>query len=137
MSIAKREPPKPPARAICPDQSGGRGSSLGSFFAAGAIVTSAAPAARNHDSGLPAVVWPFQVYNRFDSGWFLRISAHGYFPQAGRSPVTPAFLPGYPLAARYVATVLGLGTPTTSDYITALALLSLLGSAISAVCCGS
>jgi hypothetical protein len=103
------------------------------FWTFGLIVVRTVPSAQHRNGGLPALDWPFQVYFDFDSGWFLTIATHGYFPAAGKSPLTPAFLPAYPLAGRYLATLLGLGSPTRADYFAGLALTSLLGSAVAAI----
>jgi len=106
------------------------------FLGLAAIVVHTVPAAQHRNPGLPGLGWPVQIYNDFDSGWFLTIAAHGYFPATDRSALTPAFLPGYPLASRFTADLLGLGTPTRADYFAALGLISLLGSAIAAILLG-
>jgi Gpi18-like mannosyltransferase len=78
------------------------------------------------------IAWPFQVYDRWDAGFFVRIAARGYF-QRGPNDVRVAFFPGYPLLGRVFAGVLGLGRATPADQIVALTLIAWVGAAVAGV----
>ncbi|SOD72777.1 Gpi18-like mannosyltransferase [Jatrophihabitans sp. GAS493] len=94
------------------------------------VVTAIAPSPRL-DRG-PTYGWIFRVFAHWDSGHFWRVAAHGYLSR-GRHDVNVAFFPGYPLAGRYLATLLGLGHTTLGDYQIALALIAWSGAAVASV----
>jgi hypothetical protein len=96
------------------------------------------PALRSPSGAHQAVsefAWPFRLYSRYDAGHFFRIAAHGYYggPHHSTQAFDIAFFPGYPLAGRAVAYVLGLGHPGPAAYFTALAILAWVGAGIAAV----
>lgn len=85
----------------------------------------------------PTWVWPFQAVSRWDAGHFLRISRHGYFWSGpGTGPGNPhdeAFFPGYPLAGRATAQLLGAGHPGSYAFVAAMAVITWVASAFAAV----
>ncbi|WP_316669832.1 mannosyltransferase family protein [uncultured Propionibacterium sp.] len=77
------------------------------FFMALALVLDATGRAVRPTTGGP---WPGNAFMRFDAGHLLRITADGYFtPDDGVNAYDEAFFPGYPLASRAVARLVGLG----------------------------
>jgi hypothetical protein len=106
------------------------------FYLVGWVVTCLAPAARGKDVAHTGFRWPFQLYGSFDTGHYLRIATQGYFPRGPGAPspsLSPAFFPGYPMTARFLARCFGLGQASIAGQFAALAALSLIASAVSAV----
>lgn len=77
------------------------------------------------DEPLPGAALPFRLYNRLDSGHFLRIARDGYFHLVGGRPAwDEAFFPGYPLASRGLAKLIGLGHPGLPAYLAAMSVVA-------------
>jgi hypothetical protein len=76
--------------------------------------------------------WPFQVYSRYDAGYFWHIAQSGYF-QRGPNDDRVAFFPGYPLVGRFVAVVLGGGAGGPTALTVAMGLVAWLGAGVGAV----
>ena len=83
--------------------------------------------------GTPAQ-WPFTVYSRFDAGHFVRIARQGYFATDNGAPAhDEAFFPGYPLAARFLAQLVGAGSGSDAPFLVAMSLITSIGALVSAV----
>jgi Mannosyltransferase (PIG-V) len=83
-------------------------------------------------------LWPVTLYARYDTGHFLHIATFGYPVAPFRPPVMTgdndhAFLPGYPIGARWLADLLTGGSPGRGAFLISLAVLAWLGAAASAV----
>ena len=82
-----------------------------------AVVGQVWPAHQRSD--VPGWLWSVSVYDRWDSGWFLHLARLGYFARGPRDP-SVAFFPGYPLAGRMLAVLIGGPDPQTWAYLVAL-----------------
>lgn len=85
-----------------------------------------------------SALWPVTLYAHFDASHFLRIAAFGYPRKPFTLPLISAdndhaFLPGYPIGARWLADLLTGDSPGHSGYVVALAVLAWLGTAVAAV----
>ena len=95
-----------------------------------AVVGQVWPAHRR--SHVPGWLWSFSVYDRWDSGWFLHLARLGYFARGPRDP-SVAFFPGYPLAGRMLAVLIGGPDPQTWAYLVALTTIAWAASLVAAV----
>lgn len=83
-------------------------------------------------------MWPVTLFARYDTGHFLQIATFGYPVAPFRPPLMigdndDAFLPGYPIGARWLADVLTGGSPGRTAFLVSLAVLAWLGAAASAI----
>jgi hypothetical protein len=107
------------------------------FLTYGLVLAALLPAVRPKNASSPAL-WPVTLYARYDSGHFVHLAAFGYPLKPFRLPLMNAdnehaFLPGYPVGARWLAYALTGGSPGPDGYLTALAVLAWLGAAVAAV----
>jgi mannosyltransferase PIG-V len=107
------------------------------FLAYGLVLAALIPAVRPKNAS-SAALWPVTLYSRYDSGHFVHIAAFGYPLKPFRLPLMDgdndhAFLPGYPIGARWLADALTGGKPGAHSYLVALAVLAWLGAALAAV----
>lgn len=76
-----------------------------------------------------SMFWPIAGLLRWDSAWYLRIAVHGYEsadPNWLSADPNFAFFPLYPLAIRWVATLLGLSGEWASIVVNTLSLTAVL-----------
>jgi hypothetical protein len=107
------------------------------FLAYGIGLAAVVPAARPPITSSVAL-WPVALYARYDSGHFLHIATFGYPLVPFRPPIMTgdndhAFLPGYPIGARWLAEVLTGDAAGRGGYLVGLAVLAWLGAAAAAV----
>jgi hypothetical protein len=106
------------------------------FLGYGLVLTTLLPAARAKRIPNP-LLWPVTLYAHYDSSHFVRIEQFGYphqpFTVLATNDNDHAFLPGYPIGARWLAVLMTGGSPGRGGYLAALAVLAWAGAAAAAV----